>query len=70
MNTVQYRYTVGCSSFNCIKIITLMNKYGHPHKELLDRLEKADSQVEITYETGAVMIETDGENLEMERHLK
>jgi len=47
-----------------------MNKYGHPHKELLDRLEKADSQVEITYETGAVMIETDGENLEMERHLK
>lgn len=46
------------------------NKYGHPHKELLDRLEKADSQVEITYETGAVMIETDGENLEMERHLK
>lgn len=46
------------------------NKYGHPHQELLDRLILAESQVEITFETGAITIKTDGEKLELERYLK
>lgn len=46
------------------------NRYGHPHKELLDRLELARSQVEITYETGAITIRTDGEKMKVEQYLK
>lgn len=36
------------------------NSYGHPGKELLERLSNAGCQVYITYETGAVTIYTDG----------
>jgi competence protein ComEC len=38
-----------------------MNRYGHPHEELLDRLDEAGSQVIITYESGAITIRTDGD---------
>jgi competence protein ComEC len=37
------------------------NRYGHPHEELLDRLDEAGSQVIITYESGAITIRTDGD---------
>lgn len=59
----------GVSSFNCINIGVLMNGYGHPHQELLDRLNMVKSQVEITYETGAITIWTDGKRMEVERYL-
>ena len=36
------------------------NRYGHPHAEALDRLENSGAKVYITYESGAVIIETDG----------
>jgi competence protein ComEC len=36
------------------------NSYGHPHRELLGRMEEAGVEVYITYESGAVIIETDG----------
>lgn len=36
------------------------NRYGHPHPELLARLEKAGSEVYITKDKGAVTIYTDG----------
>ena len=36
------------------------NRYGHPHPELLERLEKVDSRIFITYEVGAIQIKTDG----------
>lgn len=39
------------------------NRYGHPHKELLERLGQAGSKVMITYETGALTIRTDGERM-------
>lgn len=39
------------------------NRYGHPHKEVLDRLDEVDSQVEITYENGAITIKTDGSSM-------
>lgn len=45
------------------------NRYGHPHQELLNRLELVDSQVEITYETGAITIWTDGERMRVERYI-
>lgn len=39
------------------------NKYGHPHKETLDTLEKFGVKVLRTDLVGAVILESDGENL-------
>lgn len=36
------------------------NSYGHPHAETLERLKKAESQVFLTSERGAVTIHSDG----------
>lgn len=46
------------------------NSYGHPHKELLDRLEDCKTDVMITYETGAVTFRTDGKKVWVERFYK
>jgi competence protein ComEC len=40
-----------------------MNFYGHPHKELLDRLREIGSRIMITYEEGAITIATDGRKI-------
>ena len=36
------------------------NRYGHPHEELLQRLENAGCKIYNTQENGAIMLETDG----------
>ena len=36
------------------------NSYGHPGKELLERLELVNSDYRITYQSGAITIKTDG----------
>lgn len=41
------------------------NRYGHPHKELLERLEAAGCRVFRTDMGGAVILETKGERVEM-----
>lgn len=46
------------------------NSYGHPHKELLERLTDCGSEVMVTYETGAVTFETDGERVWVSRFLE
>lgn len=38
------------------------NRYGHPSKQTLDRLESAGSKVYVTAECGQITIETDGKN--------
>lgn len=43
------------------------NSYGHPHKELLSRLEKHNTDILITYEKGAVSFCTDGERVEVRK---
>ena len=48
----------------------LDNSYGHPHEELLDRLNQIGSDIKITYESGAIMIKTDGEKLEIQEYLQ
>ena len=42
------------------------NTYGHPSKELLERLSKIGSKVETTYDHGALMVVSDGENFQLE----
>ena len=39
------------------------NLYGHPHKEVLDRLKDHGIKVFQTKEKGAICLDTDGENL-------
>lgn len=36
------------------------NSYGHPHQETLERLEECGAETLITYESGAITIQTDG----------
>ena len=45
------------------------NSYGHPHKELLKRLEKAGVKAYGTQENGSVTIKTDGKKMELESYL-
>ncbi|HKL99177.1 MAG TPA: DNA internalization-related competence protein ComEC/Rec2 [Mobilitalea sp.] len=39
------------------------NRYGHPHEELLERLDDMESEVIITFESGAITIKTDGKRM-------
>lgn len=39
------------------------NRYGHPNRELLERLDDIGSSVAITYESGAITIRTDGKRM-------
>lgn len=41
------------------------NRYGHPHEEVLERLEKAGCKIKITCESGAIMITTDGNQMKL-----
>ena len=45
------------------------NSYGHPHADLLKRLEKVGSDIRITTECGAINIKTDGEEMIVENFL-
>lgn len=39
------------------------NRYGHPHKETLERLNAIDSAVYSTIENGAITLKSDGNTL-------
>lgn len=41
------------------------NKYGHPHKEVLGRLQAIDSKIYATAEAGTVIVSTDGVNYDV-----
>lgn len=41
------------------------NKYGHPHQETLEKLDEIKSKYYISYETGAVLLHTDGSRIEI-----
>lgn len=45
------------------------NSYGHPHKELIERLQEHGSNIFITYETGAVTFTTDGQKVRIKKFL-
>lgn len=41
------------------------NRYGHPHKETMERLQKLGCEIYTTVEYGAVKLMTDGNNMEI-----
>lgn len=41
------------------------NDYGHPHREVVDRVIEADIELYATYEHGTIVIESDGETLQI-----
>ena len=45
------------------------NRYGHPHMELLERLDEAGSEMFITFESGAITIKTDGKRIRIEEFI-
>ena len=46
------------------------NSYGHPHGEVLERLELVGSEVIATSESGAITIKTDGKRMRVEEFIK
>ena len=46
------------------------NRYGHPHRELLERLEAVGSQTFSTAEKGAITLTTDGAWLQIDAYRK
>lgn len=46
------------------------NFYGHPHEELLDRLEQMTSDIYVTKDYGAIWITTDGEKIDLHTFCK
>lgn len=46
------------------------NRYGHPHKETLERLSECGSRIYKTEDTGAVTIKSDGKRMEVEMYLQ
>lgn len=42
------------------------NSYGHPHEETLERLKNMGSQVLVTVEQGAITVQSDGKNFQVE----
>ncbi len=48
----------------------IRNSYGHPHEELLERLDTAGCQTFITPESGAIILQTDGSSLVIKTFLE
>lgn len=46
------------------------NRYGHPHKETLERLESVKTRIYSTIESGAVTLLTDGKKLQIKTYLE
>jgi len=44
------------------------NSYGHPHRELTERLENCGAKILVTWEDGAVSFCTDGRKVRVERN--
>jgi competence protein ComEC len=45
------------------------NRYGHPHSEVIERLEELGIAFFITHEIGALKIETDGSNIHLSKYV-
>ena len=46
------------------------SRYGHPHVDLLERLQRIGAEVKITAESGAITIKTDGARMIVEEYIR
>lgn len=46
------------------------NSYGHPHKEMLERLEDQGTEILVTEDEGAIVVSTDGEQIRFDSYLE
>ncbi|MFC1559625.1 DNA internalization-related competence protein ComEC/Rec2 [Candidatus Margulisiibacteriota bacterium] len=58
-----YKFLKAVDPKYAIISVGLKNKFGHPSKEIIDRLKKAKVKIYRTDEDGAVLIRTDGKKL-------
>lgn len=54
----------GVHSLNCITIVVLTNRYGHPGREAVQRLQGAGAKVLRTDKLGAIKVCFDGGRLQ------
>ena len=64
-----FSYSKGSSLF-CITIIVLTNRYGHPHEETLERLGAAGTTVYRTDQSGAIIVNVDGNCMKIREYVK
>ena len=41
------------------------NEYGHPHKETMEKLQKANIKTYITRDVGSIVITSDGKTIKV-----
>ncbi|MCL2051292.1 MAG: DNA internalization-related competence protein ComEC/Rec2 [Lachnospiraceae bacterium] len=46
-----------------------LNSYGHPHRDLMERLAEIGAMVYITYESGAITVKTNGAKMRIEEFM-
>ena len=62
-NSTTEKFLKLCSPAVALISAGVDNSYGHPHKELLRRLEDAGCRIYNTQKNGAIMLQTDGNSL-------
>lgn len=58
LETVNPQYAIISAGLN--------NRYGHPHKEVVDLLKELNIPSLITFKVGTIVMKSDGENIEIE----
>ena len=46
------------------------NRYGHPHAETLERLEKVGTSIYRTDQSGAIIVSVDGADMKLREYVK
>ena len=76
---VAHHGSSGSSSLNLLSRITPRvslisvgegNRYGHPHAETLERLEKVGTSIYRTDQSGAIIVSVDGADMKLREYVK
>jgi competence protein ComEC len=69
-NSTSEAFLEKCSPFISIISCSEKNRYGHPHQELIDRLETKNSKILQTKDSGEITLITDGNKMKWELFVK